>query len=567
MSTLPHKCLGKFGYIVHKDKLDKDTTDSILADLTVKTSVLPAYKDFQKPKVYKIYYHTPTVFYLPRFYGISRFGEPEYMSLSLGVPLAEGVRCGFEPLKHQATALTLAKAIFDPTKQAGDGGVLSLPCGYGKTFCAIKIVCDFLGLSALIVVPTECLMEQWCEAIVSFAPNAKVGIIQRDHIDVEGKDFVVAMLHSLCLKDYPPATFSRFGITIFDECHHIGSETFCKAMMKIRTRFVLGLSATPERRDGLSHVFYKFIGPLFHKERRSGSNVVYIKKLLLDSSSKNYEVLRMGNGTVNTACMTTALAELETRNRLIVFVIRQMISQGRKILLISSRKRQLHTIKEYLDEAGIKHPMTGHYITYGFYYGKKGMSKVAHKALLAESARCDVVLGIDVIAKEGLDIPDRNTLIFATPPGTEVEQPVGRILRRFHTDLNPMVIDLVDCTGNYDRHSKERDTWYTEEGYIIQSHSHNLDDPVSDSETLMSYIHTKMPAPERQRTPPAETPNFARCMVGEPIPPVTKVKKVRKPAPKVSTGPRLDSCLLADHSAIRREATPSNEPDFSSCFI
>src|SRR3990167_7967692 len=116
-----------------------------------------------------------------------------------------------------------------------------------------------------------------------------------------------------------------------------------------------------------------------------------------------------------------------------------------------------------LDAEGIKHPDTGKYITYGFYYGKKGMTRQAHRALLAESAKCDVVLGIDAIAKEGLDIPDMNTLIFATPGGVDVEQPVGRILRKFHKTMNPMVIDLVDNTGNYVKHSRERDTWYHEE--------------------------------------------------------------------------------------------------------
>jgi len=84
------------------------------------------------------------------------------------------------------------------------------------------------------------------------------------------KDFVIAMIHSIASKDYDIHTFDRFGIVIYDECHHVGSEQFSKSMMKIRTRFILGLSATPNRRDGLSHVFHKFMGPLFHKEKRSG---------------------------------------------------------------------------------------------------------------------------------------------------------------------------------------------------------------------------------------------------------------------------------------------------------
>jgi superfamily II DNA or RNA helicase len=265
----------------------------------------------------------------------------------------------------------------------------------------------------------------------------------------------------------------------------------------------------------------------------------------------------MTNGTVNTACMTTSISNMDSRNSVIVYIIRQLISQGRKILLLSSRKRQLHTISDLLDEAGIKHPMTGHYITYGFYYGKTGMSRVAHKALLVESAKCDVVLGIDVIAKEGLDIPDRNTLIFATPPGTEVEQPVGRILRRFHKDINPMVIDLVDNTGNYMRHSKTRDAWYADEGYVIQSHTCNLD--AQNTDALFTYIHTKMPAPERQCTPPPEAPNMEILLLTQ-----SKDIRVNKPKPqkpKIAAhppleGPTLKSCLLADNSGLVSKRAP-----------
>jgi len=148
----------------------------------------------------------------------------------------------------------------------------------------------------------------------------------------------------------------------------------------------------------------------------------------------------MTTGITNTSGMTTAIAKLPERNLLIIFCIRHLIQQGRKILLLSSRREHLTTIKEMLDAERIKHSSTGALITYGFYYGKKGMSRQTHRALLAESAKCDVVLGIDTIAKEGLDIPDLNTLIFATPAGIEVEQPVGRILRKFHKDLNPMII-------------------------------------------------------------------------------------------------------------------------------
>lgn len=484
-----HKCLGKFGYSVVLDQLNQDEIKQVKRDCTVVTTVLPAYRDFQKPKKYTIYYinKQQTILYLPRFYGIEKFGRPDYLALSKGVPLNPNVVCKFEPLKHQLIATKKLDDIFNLSHQIGNGGVLSLPCGYGKTYCAIRTICN-LGLSALIIVPTECLMDQWMEAIRQFAPAARIGYIQRNHIDVDDKDFVVAMLHSICLKNYPVSTFDRFGITVFDECHHISSESFCKSMMKIRTKFTLGLSATPDRRDGLSNVFYKFIGPLFHKEKRTGVNQVIVKKFNLYSTSKNYDILYMTNGTKNTAGMTTAITQLDQRNILIINILKVLIEQGRRILLLSSRKQQLHTIKDMLDRMGLIHKSTGKYVTYGFYYGKQGLNRKTHKELLRKSADSDIVLGIDMIAKEGLDIPDRNTLVWAAPPGIEVEQPVGRILRKFHKGVNPLVIDLVDHTGNYVKHSKERNKWFKEENYVIQEHTVELDLINEGSSDVKEYL-------------------------------------------------------------------------------
>lgn len=572
-----HKCLGKFGYLVRKCDLTPEDEADIKRDLTVVTTVLPAYKDFQKPKTYHIYNHSANLYYLPRFYGIRRFGDPEYTTLTAGTPIK--VTCSMTSLAHQASAIAKLDAIFDGTKELGDGGVLSLPCGYGKTFCAIRTMCR-LGVAGLIVVPTECLMEQWMEAIKKFVPGAKVGYIQQNHIDTKGYDFVVAMLHSLCLKDYPVETFDHFGITIFDECHHIGSEVFCRAMMKIRTKFVLGLSATPNRRDGLSRVFFEFIGPLFHKEKRAGSNTVIVKKFLLHSSSPNYAKLTMANGVTNTSGMITAVSKLEERNELILYLLGIAVSQGRKTLLLSSRKDHLHKLKDLVTEAKFRRP-DGGIATAGLYYGKTGMTPDVHKKMLKESAACDVVLGIDVIAKEGLDIPDLNTLIFATPPGMDVEQPVGRILRKYHKDINPYVVDLVDNTGNFKRHFKEREDWYNEEDYLVQEREVEL---LGDSslwkERVCDYMNRKIVQVVKKRVTKADleaaereaVPDFSNLLLAAEDD-VLSHQPTPQPKPKVSITitkkqePRKKLCLLPDAPVPKEPKAAPKAPNFGTLLL
>lgn len=572
-----HKCIGKFGYIVRKDKLTSEEEKQLIKDLTVKTTVLPAYRDFQKPQTYRLYFHSNLAYYLPRAYGIETFGAPEYIGVAEGVPT--NLECIFSPKPHQVEALGKAEKIFNVQSDTGGGGVLSLPCGYGKTYCSIYIANNILHTSTIVFVTTEPLMDQWMDAIRTFVPKAKVGYIQRDHVDVEGKDFVVAMIHSICLRDYPIETFDRFGFAVFDECHHLGSKMFCKAMMKVRTKYILGLSATPKRRDGLSSVFYKFMGPLFHTQKRSGTNVVCVKKIILHSNSKNYEVIRDRSNVIRTAMMTTEISKLHERNQLIVFLIRQLTAQGRKILIISSRKGQLHKLRDMLDEASIRNPTTGKYITYGFYYGKKGMSRAAHRKLLTESAKCDVVLGIDIIAKEGLDIPDLNTLIFATPAGIEVEQPVGRILRKFHEHLPPMVIDLVDSTGNYKKHSKLRDDWYREEEYTIHEYDVTLKGhPTQWEEGVTDYLQktkiTSVASVSKTKTRVSKSkkeiePEACMLLLEGEVPKVkAKISKTKAPPIRrkkiTNAAPDVNKCLL---SGAREKPKPKpkqskTEPNF-----
>ena len=82
------------------------------------------------------------------------------------------------------------------------------------------------------------------------------------------------MLQSLSMKEYPNALFKEYGLTIVDECHHISSEVFSRALFKVVTKYMLGLSATVKRKDGLTKIFKMFIGNVvFSKKRKTNINV------------------------------------------------------------------------------------------------------------------------------------------------------------------------------------------------------------------------------------------------------------------------------------------------------
>ena len=97
------------------------------------------------------------------------------------------------------------------------GGILSLPCGYGKTALSLYIASQF-KLKTLVIVHKTFLLNQWKDRIKEFMPNAKIGIIQQKTVDTEDKDIVIGMLQSISMKEYAMTTFDCFGMLIIDGC-------------------------------------------------------------------------------------------------------------------------------------------------------------------------------------------------------------------------------------------------------------------------------------------------------------------------------------------------------------
>ncbi len=149
------------------------------------------------------------------------------------------------------------------------GGILKLGCGIGKTNIAIYLS-HKLKLKTLVIVHKEFLMDQWIERYKGLT-NAKIGIIRQDKVDIKGKDVVIGMLQSISMKDYDQEIFNEFGLVVYDEVHHVASKVFSQALMKTSAEYTLGLSATPERSDGLFKVIKWHIGDiLYSMEKKIG---------------------------------------------------------------------------------------------------------------------------------------------------------------------------------------------------------------------------------------------------------------------------------------------------------
>lgn len=411
------------GYLVNKAH-DLERTKRVREDLMVQPLT---HSDFGQTESFPIFIENDKYLLIPKYYGLEKLGKPDKIKESIGQDIEVTFTGNLKPLQQTIADKVLDKIDSSPTI---DGGILSLPCGYGKTVLSLYLACC-LKKKTLVIVHKTFLMNQWIERIEQFT-DAKIGRIQQSTIDIDEKDIVIGMLQSISMKDYDDDIFADFGTVIVDEVHHISSKVFSRALPKINTKHMIGLSATPEREDGLSKVFHWFIGPMLHVEKRKTSTNVLVRIYKYSCNDPNfkekyqYVVKRRKNMVALPATLTT-LTTIEPRNRFIVYLIHECLKEPeRQILILSGRLDQLDSIKALLP------PDTsmGHYIG--------GMKQVA----LKESEGKRVIFASYEMASEALDIPSLNTLILATSRKS-IEQSVGRILRK-ESAVQPLVIDLVD---------------------------------------------------------------------------------------------------------------------------
>lgn len=436
--------LGQKGYSILKKNISVEQQYFIREELSIKpfvqgspaaqTSTFPAYRESAKK------------FYVPRYFGEEHFGKPDeskiFQGTTIDVPFSGELR------ENQKPAV---KAYFDHVlTDSSGGGLLELPCAYGKTILSLYI-CSKLAVKTLIIVHKEFLLNQWIERIQQFLPTARIGRIQGQILDIENKDIVIGMLQSLSMKDYHETTFQSFGLTIIDEVHHISSEVFSCALFKIVTRYMLGLSATMNRKDGTTKVFKMFLGDVVYKGKRDDEHDVTVRAIEYKANDEDFNRVTLDfRGNVQYSTMISKLCTYNHRTEFILRVLKDMLTENgeQQVMILAHNKN----ILKYMHDA-IK---TRDFATVGYYVG--GMKDAA----LKESEKKQVIIATYSMAAEALDIRTLTTLIMATPK-TDIEQAVGRILREKHS--KPVVVDIIDAHDPFQSQWAKRKTFYKKQNY------------------------------------------------------------------------------------------------------
>ena len=325
------------------------------------------------------------------------------------------------------------------------GGVLSLACGKGKTVLALKYAA-FLRRPVLVIVETTTLVEQWTEQAEKFlglsVNKGDIGFMQ-GHPDTWSpkQNFVIGTIQSLArhADSITDAMRRRFGLIVWDECHHLSAPHYNKTAA-IFPGLRLGLSATPERIDGLEDLYFHHIGPVIYRDYAQDLvPAVEFRQVDLgvdwNADAVQDEILDR-TGELSWTKLWGFIGENKTFQKEAVDLILANAKRGRKILVLSSRIKTVKVVNEALNKA-----------TAGLSDVVMGSTPQADRLQVLRNKQ--VTVASTKLAREAIDEPTLDTLVILEPfkdPYT-LRQAVGRILRTCSTKKAPKVFVLAAKQG------------------------------------------------------------------------------------------------------------------------
>lgn len=430
---------------------------------------------FQNPEFYRAQAMRLSVWDKPRVIGCAE-NYPRHIALPRGCLDAahdllreNSIRCD---LRDERNAGKLIDVRFVGTLRADqeaavaamlhhDIGVLCAPTAFGKTVTAAAMI-GRRGVNTLVLVHRTELLKQWQERLQTFlgVDGGVVGSIGGGKAKPTSK-IDIAVMQSLYRQGEVNAIVENYGHVIVDECHHVGAVSFDAILKRCKAKNVLGLTATPMRRDGQQPIIFMQCGPIRHTAARpldAPHNLEVLSRscvarIDLPPESGIQEVFRhLANDRSRTAAITAE--------------VRKAFYQGRKVLVLTERTEHLYAIQVALGAEA-----QPHFVLHGRMSRKQRATFIAGlEALPPDTPR--ILLATGKLVGEGFDHPPLDTLVLAMPiswRGT-LQQYAGRLHREHAGKTDVRIIDFVD-TGHpaLVRMWDKRQRGYRAMGYSIRA--------------------------------------------------------------------------------------------------
>ena len=345
-----------------------------------------------------------------------------------------------------------------------DEGILSAPPAFGKTAVAAWLIAE-RKVSTLVLVHRQQLLDQWRERLMMFLelPPTSVGQIGGGKRDRSGR-VDVALFQSLHRKGEVKDCIAEYGQVIVDECHHISAFTFEQVMRQIKAKYVVGLTATPTRKDGHHPIIFMQCGPVrFSLSARGMTESTPFEHFVIPRQTDFRMAPNLTDVTIHD--VYAALVRDRARNEMIVEDLVRAVESGHSPLLLTGRTEHLKYFETKL---------TG--VVKNVFVLKGGMGTKQRRAAaeaLASVGETDqrVILATGSYIGEGFDDARLDTLFLAMPiswKGT-LQQYVGRLHRLHDNKRVVRVYDYVDAevpmlARMYERRLKG----YSAIGYRVQ---------------------------------------------------------------------------------------------------
>ena len=363
-----------------------------------------------------------------------------------------------DALSFLGTLRPYQSAVVDAATERGSG-VIVAPTGAGKTCigCALMSAHD---TPALVLVHSRDLADQWVERVRQFL-GVEAGIVgygkRKNGEPGDEARVVVASLQTLARWGWfeTHEWGQRFGLVIQDEAHHAPANTYLNVLYGLAGRFRYGLTATPERADGLTPWMSWSLGPVVaevdHRELEAVGAV-------LKPQIRWWQAPAVDLDDMEPHERAAKLADDDGRNGGLIFEARILVEQGRVVLMLVKLVDHAHQLAEGLQVAGVRASAL------------VGDVKPKERAAILDRMRAgevDEVVATS-LADEGLDAPRVDTIIMTEPSRNvgRVRQRIGRALRPHVDGRQPLVVDVVDSHGGYRGAAKVREREYRRLGWL-----------------------------------------------------------------------------------------------------
>lgn len=424
---------------------EKEGMPQILANRLIRLAA------FQNPEFYKAQAMRFPVWDTPRVIGCAE-NYPRHIALPRGCldavlellsansiePVLVDERFSGEPIEaHFEGLLRIDQEAAVSAMLHHEVGVLCAPTAFGKTVTAAAMIAR-RGVNTLILVHRTELLKQWQERLKAFLGFGKetLGTIGGGKSKATGK-IDIAVMQSLSRKGEVNPIVENYGQIIVDECHHIGAISFDALLRRARAKYVLGLTATPIRRDGQHPIIFMQCGPVRYKAERPATAP---HRLEVHPRNRFQGIELPPEAAIQD--VFRYLAADTKRTREIAQEVIDNFRAGRKILVLTERTDHLDEL-----EKALLPEIPQLFLLHGRMSRKqRNAITVDLDALPSDAPR--VLLATGKLVGEGFDHPALDTLILAMPvswKGT-LQQYAGRLHREHSTKSDVRVVDFVDVS-------------------------------------------------------------------------------------------------------------------------